>query len=138
MVDVVSQSKRSEMMSKIKASNTSIEVSVRKWLFARGFRFRKNDKRFPGKPDIVLPKYKAIVFVHGCFWHGHAGCRRSNTPKSNSAYWEDKIKKNIARDKLTTQKLIDLGWNVIVVYECELEDDMESRLLRLMLEIMVQ
>lgn len=137
MADVVSREKRSEMMSRIKSTDTSIEVYVRKWLFGHGFRYRKNDKRLPGKPDVVLPKYRTVIFVHGCFWHGHSGCSRSNLPKSNVEYWKEKINQNMVRDIVNTNKLKERGWRVIIVYECELENNPEVRLLNLMLEIMV-
>ena len=96
---------------------------VRKYLFSHGFRYRKNDKRLPGTPDIVLLKYRAVIFVNGCFWHGHNQCRYFVIPKSNTEFWVDKINKNIERDALNTEKLISLGWNVITIWECELKKD---------------
>ena len=96
---------------------------MRKYLFSKGLRYRKNIKTLPGKPDIVLPKYKTIVFVNGCFWHGHNGCRYFVMPKSNTEYWESKINSNIARDQRTYDSLSALGWNVFVVWECELKKD---------------
>lgn len=96
---------------------------VRKYLFSHGFRYRKNDKRLPGTPDIVLPKYRVVIFVNGCFWHGHNQCRYFVIPKSNTEFWVDKINKNIERDALNTEKLISLGWNVITIWECELKKD---------------
>lgn len=114
---------RSYNMSQIKSINSKPEELVRKYLFAKGLRFRKNVKALPGKPDIVLPKYKTIVFVNGCFWHGHQGCRYFVMPKSNMEYWSAKITRNIERDKLVITRLTELGWNVITVWECELKKD---------------
>ena len=120
-MDRLSPEQRSYNMSLIHGKDTKPEILVRKYLFSRGLRFRKNDKRFPGHPDIVLPKYKTIVFVHGCFWHGHEGCKYYVIPKSNVEYWRDKIRTNIARDAVVKSKLEELGWNVLVVWECELK-----------------
>jgi len=107
-------------MSKIRSTNTKPEELVRKYLFAHGFRYRKNDKRFPGKPDIVLPKYRTVIFVNGCFWHMH-NCSRSRLPKSNLEYWKPKIQRNIERDSGNYKALKDMGWKVIVIWECELK-----------------
>lgn len=107
-------------MSHIRSKDTSIEMKVRKYLFAKGFRYRKNDARLPGKPDVVLPKYKAVVFINGCFWHMH-GCSRSSIPKSNPEYWIPKIQRNVERDTENYKKLEDAGWRVFVVWECELK-----------------
>lgn len=117
---------RSVNMSHIRANNTSIEVLVRKELFRRGFRFRKNDKRYPGKPDIVLPKYKAVIFINGCFWHHHAGCKRATTPKSNTDYWKKKFQRNIENDVKHAKELEDAGWQVITIWECELKKDFDG------------
>ncbi len=108
-------------MSRIKSKNTKPEELVRKYLFSQGFRYIKNDRRLPGSPDIVLPKYKTVIFVNGCFWHGHNGCKYFVWPKSNEDFWKNKIKANIARDKKKTDALEALGWKVIVVWECELK-----------------
>lgn len=121
MADMFSKEKRSEIMSKIRSSDTKIEVIVRKWLFANGFRYRKNDRRLPGAPDIVLPKYKTVIFVNGCFWHAHEGCRYSRIPKSNVDYWKKKIERNVENDRRNHEAIGKLGWNVIVVWECELK-----------------
>ena len=120
MADVHSKETRSYNMSRIKGKNTKPEEEVRKYLFSQGLRYRKNDSRLPGKPDIVLPKYKTIIFVNGCFWHMH-GCSRSHLPKSNEAYWEPKIKRNVERDQKNTKLLQEAGWNVLTVWECELK-----------------
>ena len=119
MADVHSPEKRSYNMSRIKAENTKPEERVRKYLFSRGFRYRKNDARLPGKPDIVLPKYKTIILVNGCFWHKHEGCKYFVWPNNNAEFWKEKLEKNAERDLLVQQKLRSLGWRVIVVWECE-------------------
>ena len=108
-------------MSQIHGKDTKPEVLVRKYLFSRGLRYRKNGRRLPGHPDIVLPKYKTVIFVNGCFWHGHNGCRHFVLPKSNTEYWTRKIAGNISRDHEEHAKLTELGWNVIVVWECQLK-----------------
>ena len=120
-MDKHSKETRSYNMSMIKSSGTKPEETVRKYLFSKGLRYRKNVKTLPGKPDIVLPKYKTIVFVNGCFWHGHKGCKYFVMPKTNVEFWTEKITKNIARDEITYKKLQNMGWNVIVVWECELK-----------------
>lgn len=107
-------------MSKIRSKNTKPELTLRKSLFARGFRFRVNDLKLPGKPDVVLPKYKTIIFLHGCFWHRHEGCKYAYTPKTNTEFWVDKITSNVVRDKVVVQKLVEAGWNVLIVWECEI------------------
>lgn len=135
MADTKTPAERSENMSRIRSTNTKPEEIVRKYLFIHGFRYRKNDKRYPGKPDIVLPKYRTIIFVNGCFWHMH-GCSRSRLPRSNQDYWKPKIERNIQRDAENKQKLEADGWKVIVVWECELKKRIaEERLSRLCDEI---
>ena len=121
MADVHSPEKRSYNMSQIKSKDTKPEEKVRKYLFAHGFRYRKNDARLLGKPDIVLPKYKTVIFVNGCFWHKHEGCRYFVWPKNNAEFWKSKIEKNVERDLRVQQELRSLGWQVIVVWECELK-----------------
>lgn len=121
MADVHSPETRSYNMSRIRGKNTKPEELVRKYLFAQGFRYRKNDARLPGKPDIVLPKYKTVIFVNGCFWHGHSGCRYFVWPKSNAEFWKKKINGNIKRDEKNYELLVALGWQVIIVWECELK-----------------
>ena len=114
-------STRSYNMSQIKGKNTKPEETVRKYLFSQGFRYRKNDKRLPGKPDIVLPKYKTVIFVNGCFWHKHEGCKYFVWPKNNSEFWKEKIESNVTRDKKQLEELRQLGWKIIVVWECQLK-----------------
>ena len=134
-MDNHSKSVRSYNMSRIRSTNNKPEEIVRKYLFAQGFRYRKNDKRYPGKPDIVLPKYKTAIFVNGCFWHKH-DCGRFVWPSSNEEYWRAKIQRNIERDEEHTAQLQKDGWKVIVVWECELKKSVrEERLAKLCGEI---
>lgn len=119
-MDIWNKEKRSECMSKIQSKDTKPELALRKALFAKGFRYRVNDKRLQGKPDIVLPKYKTIIFVHGCFWHRHENCKYAYIPKTNIKFWENKLTSNIKRDKANAEKLTALGWNVLTVWECEI------------------
>jgi DNA mismatch endonuclease (patch repair protein) len=107
-------------MSKIRSKNTKPEITLRKALFAKGFRYRLNDKRLPGKPDIVLPKYKTVIFVHGCFWHKHEDCKYAYTPKTNTEFWVNKIISNRERDKVNAEKCKNIGWKVLTVWECEI------------------
>ena len=120
MPDIFSKSKRSDIMSKISGKETKPEILVRKYLFSQGFRYRKNVKDLHGKPDIVLPKYKAVVFVNGCFWHGHENCKKSALPTTNTEFWKEKISSNIIRDKKTYAELSDMGYKVLVIWQCEL------------------
>jgi DNA mismatch endonuclease, patch repair protein len=123
-------------MSRIRSENTKPEEIVRKYLFSRGLRYRKNDKRYPGKPDIVLPKYKTVVFVNGCFWHSHNGCKDFAVPKSNQDYWLPKLKMNSERDRHNHLLLANDGWKVIVIWECELKTaSRQNRLEKLYEEI---
>lgn len=136
MADNHSPEIRSYNMSHIKCSNTRPEEIVRKYLFSKGLRYRKNDKRYAGKPDIVLPKYRAIIFVNGCFWHCHTGCSDFVLPKSNQEYWLPKLERNRLRDKENEESLKRDGWRVIVVWECELKKrNREERLGKLYKEI---
>lgn len=120
-MDTVSSSQRHYNMSLIKSKDTKAEIMVRRYLFSKGLRFRKNDNKLPGHPDIVLPKYKTIVFINGCFWHGHAGCKYNRIPKTNTDYWKIKIESNRERDIRVSKELSNAGWNVITVWGCELE-----------------
>lgn len=122
MADIFDMKKRSEIMSAVGHEDTAPELKVRKYLFSHGFRYRKNDKRYPGHPDIVLPKYRTVIFVNGCFWHQHQGCPKAQIPKSNVEYWQKKLNRNVERDKKEKQELEDLGWFVIIIWECELSN----------------
>ena len=121
MPDIYSKQKRSVIMSRISGKETKPEIIVRRYLFSKGFRYRKNDKRYPGKPDIVLPKYKTVIFVNGCFWHGH-DCLAGKLPATRRDFWEDKINRNIKRDKDNVSQLEKLGWKVITIWQCELKN----------------
>ena len=122
MADVKTPEQRSHNMAAIKGKDTKPEMIVRKYLFSRGLRFRVQVRKLPGTPDIVLPKYKTVIFVNGCFWHGHEGCKYFRLPKSNVEFWKEKIERNIERDKESMQALFDLGWKVVRVWECELRN----------------
>ena len=113
---------RSRCMAAIKGKDTKPEMIVRKYLFSCGLRFRVQVRKLPGTPDIVLPKYKTVIFVNGCFWHGHGGCKYFRLPKSNVEFWKEKIERNIERDRESMQALLDLGWKVIRIWECELRN----------------
>ena len=119
-MDVFSPEKRSQVMSRIRSKDTKPEKIIRSILHKLGFRFRINRKDLPGKPDIVLPKYKTVIFVHGCFWHQHEGCKYAVMPKSNTNYWKPKLTKNVDRDKLNVKRLNEIGWNVLTIWECQI------------------
>lgn len=131
MADVHTPEKRSFNMSRIRSKDTKPEMLVRKYLFAQGFRFRLHDKKLPGKPDIVLPKYKTVIFIHGCFWHGHEGCRYFVVPKTRTDWWLAKISRNRELDGLNVQKLEEMGWRVLVVFECGLKSEKQQDTLNL-------
>lgn len=116
-------------MRKIRKTNTKPEITTRKYLFGKGLRFRIHNKKLPGNPDIVLSKYKVVVFVNGCFWHAHNSCKLNRMPKSNTSYWIPKILRNVARDKKNTKELESLGWKVLTVWECELHSDKKDNTL---------
>lgn len=120
-MDKLSPEKRSWNMSRIRSQNTKPELQIRKALHGMGFRYRLHDKKLPGSPDLVFPKHKAIIFVHGCFWHRH-GCKLTTTPTTREDFWEAKFKANTERDKKNIQELQDTGWRVMVVWECKLKD----------------
>lgn len=120
--DVFTRIKRSEIMRAVKARDTKPELRIRKALFAKGFRYRLNDRRLPGSPDLVFPKHGAVLFVHGCFWHGHDCARGRRRPKTNAAYWREKIARNKERDKRAIAALRRLGWRVKISWECDLQD----------------
>lgn len=122
-------------MSKIRGNNTRPEVIVRRWLHSHGFGYRLNVSNLPGKPDIVLSKYKCIVFINGCFWHRHEGCKYWVIPKTRTDFWLHKITSNVERDKKNEINLRELGWKIIVIWECELKKDREKRLELLNLQV---
>ena len=126
MADRLTPEKRSWNMSRIRGKDTGIEVAVRKELFRRGYRFRKNDRRYPGHPDIVLPKYKTAIFINGCFWHRHENCKLATTPKTRQDFWQAKFEKNVENDRKHVNELKSMGWNVITVWECEIKSDLEK------------
>lgn len=128
-MDVHNKKTRSFNMSQIKGKNTKPELLVRKYIHSKGFRFRLHDKKLPGKPDIVLPKYRKVIQVQGCFWHKHAGCKYFVIPKTRTDWWMDKINKNKLNDEKSKIKLRDLGWETIVVWECELNKDTRETIL---------
>jgi DNA mismatch endonuclease (patch repair protein) len=121
MADSVNKAKRSEIMRSVKTKNTTPETLVRKFLFSKGFRFRIHCKTLSGTPDIVLKKYRTIIFINGCFWHGHDNCKLASIPKSNTAFWQLKIDRNKLRDNLNVSKLQAQGWNVIIIWGCQLK-----------------
>lgn len=126
MADTISKERRSWNMSRIRGADTKPEVLVRSWLFRDGFRFRKNDRRLPGAPDVVLPRYKVVIFVNGCFWHRHRGCRYAYMPKSRIDFWTKKFAQNTVNDKLNRDRLEAMGWKVITIWECELKENMNE------------
>lgn len=113
-------------MSRIRGKDTSIEVKVRKYLFAKGFRFRKNDKRYPSKPDVVLPKYHTVIFIHGCFWHRHPNCKEGTTPKTQTEFWQEKFERNVVNDIRNRELLEADGWMVITLLECDINKRFEE------------
>lgn len=135
MADRLSPEKRSWNMSRIKGKDTKPEMAVRKYLFSKGFRFRKNDKRYPGKPDIVLPKYHTVIFIHGCFWHRHAGCKEATMPKTRTEFWENKFRQNVDNDAKHKLQLEEMGFKVITIWECEIEKDFDTTMEKLVLEL---
>lgn len=114
-------------MSRVSGKNTKPELVVRSLLHKMGFRFRLHRKDLPGKPDIVLPKFKKVIFIHGCFWHGHIDCRRSKRPTTNEVFWKEKLDRNKARDKISLKNLSDLGWGVLVIWVCEINDTQQLK-----------
>lgn len=121
-MDRLTRERRSWNMSRIKGKDTKPEVLVRSVLHQLGFRFRLHRSDLPGKPDITLPKHRTVIFVHGCFWHRHSGCRLAYTPKSNEAFWSEKLASNVKRDKRNQSALRKLGWSVLIVWECQTQD----------------
>ena len=124
MADIKTKEQRSFNMSRIRSKDTKPEAVVRKYLFQKGLRYRKNDRRYPGKPDIVLPKYRTMIFVNGCFWHAHEGCSLFKIPQSNTDFWIEKLQANKSRDAEIYKQLKGLNWRVLVVWECQLKNRM--------------
>jgi DNA mismatch endonuclease (patch repair protein) len=131
--DVHDEKTRSYNMSRIKGKDTKPEILVRKFLFAKGFRYKLHDKTLPSKPDIVLPKYKTVVFIHGCFWHGHDECRHFVIPKTRTEWWIAKINRNKQLDIENVSKLRKLGWKVIIIFECRLKPQHRNKTLSLLM-----
>lgn len=134
MADVHDKKTRSFNMSRIKSKNTKPEWIVRRFLHAAGFRYRLHERNLPGKPDIVLPKYKTAVFVQGCFWHGHLACKFSTIPKTRTEWWRSKIDRNVLNDKKNKSALIGIGWTVIEIWECNLKKNKRVETLEALLD----
>jgi DNA mismatch endonuclease (patch repair protein) len=130
MIDIVSKSKRSQMMASVNHKNTKPEIKVRTFLHKSGYRFRLHRKDLPGNPDIVLPRFRHVIFVHGCFWHQHTGCRKAKRPASNATFWDEKLDRNMQRDRDNFNALLVDGWSVSIVWECEIDDRRLEHLLR--------
>ena len=128
MADIFTTEERSEIMSRIRSANTKPEWILRSALHRLGFRFRLRDRRLPGSPDVIFPKYRAVVFVHGCFWHQHKNCKLATNPKSNTAFWGEKFRQNIERDERNLHDLREMGWKPYVVWECQLKDEPLNRI----------
>lgn len=125
---------RSRLMSKVRSKNTKPELAVRTYLHVRGLRFRLHDASLPGKPDLVFKSRRAVVFVNGCFWHGHAGCSKARVPKTSASFWRSKLASNAARDRRSIRKLRSTGWRVFVVWQCEISEPRLARLYRRLLQ----
>ena len=136
-MDDLTKEQRHKNMTRIRSKETKPETIVAHYLFSQGFRYRRNDKRYPGKPDIVLPKYRTVVFVNGCFWHQHEGCRYAVIPQTRQDYWVPKLRRNVERDRENCKALRSMGWHVIVVWECEIrrKSERDARLASLAEEI---
>ena len=138
MSDIMTPEQRSRCMSHIHSKNTKPEILVRKELFRRGYRYRINVSNLPGKPDIVLPKYKTVIFVNGCFWHGHEGCKYFVLPKTNAVFWENKIRQTQQRDASAILALHNIGWKIIVIWECELLNEVYTETIKKIIRILNQ
>lgn len=134
MADVHNKAQRSYNMSRIKGKDTKPEMLVRKFLFANGYRYRLHDKKLPGKPDIVLPKYKTVIFIHGCFWHGHSGCKYYKVPQTNTEWWLNKINGNKVNDEKAVKALKKDGWKIITLWECDLKPAKVDQILHSLLK----
>lgn len=136
MVDVHEPEVRSYNMSQIKSKDTKPEMIVRRFLHSQGFRYRLHDENLPGKPDLVLKKYNTVIFIHGCFWHKHRDCKYFVPPKTRTQWWLDKINKNVKNDSLSYEKLKEAGWNIIIVWECELKPKKREESLKKLLTLL--
>lgn len=134
MTDVHDSKTRSYNMSQIKSKNTKPEIFVRKYLHSKGLRFRLHNNKLPGKPDLTLPKYHTVIFVNGCFWHGHNGCKYFTLPKTRTEWWRTKIENTAKRDEIEKEQLTADGWNIIIVWECELKREQKISTLDLVVE----
>ena len=134
MTDILTPEKRSENMSRIQSRDTSIELKVRKLIYSMGLRYRVNRKDLPGKPDIVIEKYKLIIQVHGCYWHRHPDCKLAYSPKSRVDFWQKKFSENVSRDKKVEQELVSLGYRVFTIWECEIKN--ENNLNNILIDIL--
>lgn len=135
MADVFTEEKRKQIMSHIKGKDTTPEVKVRKWLYAHGVRYRKNWSKLPGKPDIAVTKLKTVIFVHGCYWHGHEGCKGFSIPKTRTEWWLEKITATKLRDQRKAEELQKLGWRVLILWECQTEKNFEENMQLLLCEL---
>lgn len=124
--DIYSPEKRSEIMSRVRSANTKPEIQLRSFLHRMGYRFRIHKNDLPGKPDVVLPRYGLAIFVHGCFWHQHPGCKKATIPKKNRKFWTKKLNRNIERDLESRKALEEAGWNVVEIWECEIKSDLNN------------
>lgn len=138
MTDVHSKERRSYNMSRVRSKDSKPELLVRKFLFSKGFRYLLHNKGLPGKPDITLPKYKTVIFVNGCFWHGHEGCKYFVLPKTRTEWWHKKIQTTIIRDAKAKNALVDAGWHSIVIWECELEPGKMEKTLSFLYKCLTQ
>lgn len=135
-MDIYSKQKRSEIMSLISGKNTKPEIVIRKIAHSLGYRFRLHKKDLPGKPDIVFPKYKKVIFVNGCFWHSHKNCKRSKLPTTNAKFWKEKIEGNKKKDKSNYIRLKKLGWDYMVIWQCEIKDSNKEKIEKRLLEFL--
>ncbi|WP_024336666.1 very short patch repair endonuclease [Desulfotignum balticum] len=138
MTDVHSKKIRSYNMSRIRSEDTKPEMIVRRFLFSKGFRYRLHDKKLPGKPDLVFPKFRKVIFVHGCYWHGHENCRYYSPPKTNTEWWTDKIGENKKRDERNIGILKKMGWTPIIIWECQLKPDKKNETLKSIAESLIK
>lgn len=134
MTDIVDQATRSRMMARIRNRDTAPEMAVRRELYRLGIRYRLHNGKLPGRPDIVIGRLRTVIFVHGCYWHRHPGCRLAYTPKSNVEFWQRKLEGNAKRDAENQARLVEMGWRVIIIWECEIRDReaLRQRLARLL------